>query len=214
MLTLLLVDDHAVVRQGLTMLLNAEPSFSVIGEAANGDEAIAQAAALCPDVIVMDVSMPGRDGLSASAEIHASQPNVAILVLTMHNDEGYIYQARQAGAAGCILKSAPHEALIEAIHQISRGEPYWPTSRRKPQVEEDHPLSQREKEVLTLIAKGYSNKEIAHVLVISVKTVETHKGHVMEKLGIKARHELVDYALKKGFLGYGQSSAISDDSSE
>ncbi|MCQ6264783.1 response regulator transcription factor [Fictibacillus sp. WQ 8-8] len=212
---ILLVDDHAVVRQGLMMLLNAHPDFDVAGEASEGNEGIQKALELKPDVVIMDLSMPhGKDGLSATSELKKQLPDCAILILTMHNDEEYLFQAIQAGASGCILKSAPHEELMAAIQSVYHGNAYLNPAATKRLMEEylNHVkqgttdtyrlLSDREKEVLTLIAKGYSNKEIGEQLVISVKTVETHKGHLMEKLKLKTRPELVEYALKKGLLGY------------
>ncbi|MED2970755.1 MULTISPECIES: response regulator [unclassified Fictibacillus] len=215
MIKILLVDDHAVVRQGLMMLLNAHPDFDVAGEASEGNEGIQKALELKPDVVIMDLSMPhGKDGLSATSELKKQLPDCAILILTMHNDEEYLFQAIQAGASGCILKSAPHEELMAAIQSVYHGNAYLNPAATKRLMEEylNHVkqgttdtyrlLSDREKEVLTLIAKGYSNKEIGEQLVISVKTVETHKGHLMEKLKLKTRPELVEYALKKGLLGY------------
>jgi two-component system, NarL family, response regulator NreC len=216
MIKILLVDDHAVVRMGLTMLLNTNPEIQVIGEASEGNEGIKKALKLKPNVVVMDLSMPhGKDGLSATAELKKLMPEVNILILTMHDDEEYLFRAIQAGASGCILKSAPHDELMAAIESVAKGDAYLHPSATKRLMEEYlgsmkhgsadtyHLLSDREKEVLTLIAKGYSNKEIAEKLVISVKTVETHKGNLMEKLQMKTRPELVEYALKKGLLGYG-----------
>lgn len=216
MINILLCDDHAVVRMGLTMLLNNHPDMEVIGEASEGNEAIQKAHELKPDVIIMDLSMPhGKDGLSATIELKKQMPEVSILILTMHDDEEYLFRSIQAGAAGCILKSAPHDELIAAIQSVAGGNAYLHPSATKRLMEEYlgnvrqgdtdtyHLLSDREREVLTLIAKGFSNKEIAEKLVISVKTVETHKGNVMVKLQMKTRHELVAYALKKGLLGLG-----------
>jgi two-component system, NarL family, response regulator NreC len=215
LIKILLVDDHAVVRMGLTMLLNSNPEMQVIGEASEGNEGIKKAMKLKPDVVVMDLSMPhGKDGLSATSELKKLMPNVNILILTMHDDEEYLFRAIQAGASGCILKSAPHDELMAAIESVSLGNAYLHPAATKRLMEEYlgsikdsqdtyHLLSDREKEVLTLVAKGYANKEIAEQLVISVKTVETHKGNLMEKLQMKTRPELVEYAVKKGLLGYG-----------
>jgi two-component system, NarL family, response regulator NreC len=215
LIKILLVDDHAVVRMGLTMLLNSNPEMQVIGEASEGNEGIKKAMKLKPDVVVMDLSMPhGKDGLSATSELKKLMPNVNILILTMHDDEEYLFRAIQAGASGCILKSAPHDELMSAIESVSLGNAYLHPAATKRLMEEYlgsikdsqdtyHLLSEREKEVLTLVAKGYANKEIAEQLVISVKTVETHKGNLMEKLQMKTRPELVEYAVKKGLLGYG-----------
>lgn len=216
MIKILLVDDHAVVRSGLKMLLNTNPEMEVIGEASEGNEGIKKALKFKPDVVVIDLSMPhGKDGLSATIELKKLLPEINILILTMHDDEEYLFRAIQGGASGCILKSAPHDELMAAIYAVAKGDAYLHPSAQKRLMEEYlagvkqdgndtyHLLSEREKEVLTLIAKGYSNKEIAEQLVISVKTVETHKGNLMEKLQMKTRPELVEYAVKKGLLGYG-----------
>ena len=216
LIRILLCDDHAVVRMGLNMLLNARPNMEVVGEASEGNEGIQKAEQLKPDVVLMDLSMPhGKDGLSATSELKKILPDTSILILTMHDDEEYLFRAIQAGASGCILKSAPHEELLQAIESVAKGNAYLYPSATKRLMEEylSHMkqdgsdsyslLSDREKEVLTLIAKGYSNKEIAEKLIISVKTVETHKSKVMEKLQMKTRPELVSYALKKGLMGYG-----------
>jgi len=216
LIKILLVDDHAVVRSGLKMLLNTNPEMEVVGEASEGNEGIKKALKLQPDVVVMDLSMPhGKDGLTATTELKKLMPNINILILTMHDDEEYLFRAIQGGASGCILKSAPHNELMAAIESVSAGDAYLHPSAQKRLMEEYlgslkqvgsdtyNLLSDREKEVLTLIAKGYSNKEIAEKLVISVKTVETHKGNLMEKLQMKTRPELVEYAVKKGLLGYG-----------
>ncbi len=213
---LLIVDDHAVVRSGLMMLLNGKKNIEVIGEASEGDEAIKKAKELNPDVVLMDLSMPhGKDGLTATQELHGLMPNIAILILTMHDDEEYLFRAIQAGASGYILKNAPHEDLLGAIESVSSGNAYLTPSATKvlmsgyldrvkkgDNADSFALLSEREKEVLEWIAKGYSNKEIAEHLVISVKTVESHKSNLMEKLGLKTRPELVKYAMKKGLLHF------------
>ncbi|WP_283248170.1 response regulator transcription factor [Bacillus sp. FJAT-50079] len=214
MIRILLCDDHAVVRTGLKMLLNNHSDIEVVGEASEGNEAIEKALELKPDVIIMDLSMPhGKDGLSATAELKKLLPETAILILTMHDDEEYLFRGIEAGASGSVLKSAPHDELLAAIYSVSEGNAYLHPSATKRLMEEYlgnvkqgnadtfSLLSDREKEVLTLIAKGFSNKEIAEQLVISVKTVETHRGNVMEKLQMKTRPELVSIALKKGLLG-------------
>jgi two-component system, NarL family, response regulator NreC len=216
LIKILLCDDHAVVRMGLKMLLNNNNDIEVIGEASEGDEAIRLAQELKPNVVIMDLSMPhGKDGLTATTELKKLMPEVVILILTMHDDEEYLFRAIQVGASGCILKSAPQEELLRAIRSVSNGNAYLHPSATKRLMEEYigsvkqgnsdtfNLLSDREKEVLTLIAKGFSNKEIAEKLFISVKTVETHKSNLMEKLQMKTRPELVAFALKKGLLGYG-----------
>ena len=216
MIRILVVDDHAVVRSGLHLLLNGKHGCEVIGEAADGDEAIAKAEELRPDVVLMDLSMPhGKDGLTATAELKKLLPDTAVLILTMHDDEGYLFRAIQAGASGYILKSAPHEELLTAIRNISMGEAYlYPTATKRLMSDYmdrmkrgDHQgtyesLSEREKEILAKVAQGYANKEIAEQLVISVKTVETHKSNLMEKLDLKTRPDLVKFAMKKGLLNF------------
>lgn len=216
MIRLLIVDDHAVVRSGLKLLLGEKQNIEVVGEAADGDEAISQAQALRPDVVLMDLSMPhGKDGMTATEELKKLLPDIYILILTMHDDEQYLFRAIQAGASGYILKNAPHEELLTAISFVAAGNAYLTplaTKRLMGQyiekvkngesADEFSTLSEREKEVLSWTAKGYSNKEIAENLVISVKTVETHKSNLMEKLGLKTRPDLIKYAMKKGLLQF------------
>jgi two-component system response regulator NreC len=210
------VDDHAVVRSGLMMLLHGKHNMEVIGEAADGEEGIGAAQLLKPDVVLMDLNMPaGMDGLTATAELRRLMPDLAILILTMHDDDEYLFRAIHVGASGYILKSAPHEELLTAIRSVAEGNAYlYPTATKRlmneyierlkqgENVDTFGSLSEREREVLALIAKGFSNKEIAEQLVISVKTVESHKSNVMEKLGLKTRPELVKYAAKKGLLNF------------
>ncbi|MFC7679299.1 response regulator [Paenibacillus sp. GCM10028914] len=216
MIRLLIVDDHAVVRSGLKLLLGQKQNIEVVGEAADGDEAIRQAEELKPDVILMDLSMPhGKDGMTATEELKKLLPDIYILILTMHDDEQYLFRAIQAGASGYILKNAPHEELLTAIQYVAAGNAYLTplaTKRLMGQYiekvkngeasDEFESLSEREKEVLSWTAKGYSNKEIAEKLIISVKTVETHKSNLMEKLGLKSRPDLIKYAMQKGLLTF------------
>jgi len=216
MIRLLIVDDHAVVRSGLKALLDGKHDIEVVGDAADGNEGIRLALELKPDVVLMDLSMPhGKDGLTATSELTKQLPDTAVLVLTMYDDDEYLFRAIQAGASGYILKSAPHEELVQAIHSVARGDAYlYPTATRRLMNEylervksgegggAYESLSEREKEILALIAMGYSNKDIAEKLVISVKTVETHKSNLMEKLGLKTRPDLVKFALKKGLLNF------------
>ncbi|WP_274319101.1 response regulator [Paenibacillus qinlingensis] len=215
-LRILVVDDHAVVRSGLMMLLHGKHNMEVIGEAADGEEGIGAAQLLKPDVVLMDLNMPaGMDGLTATAELRRLMPDLAILILTMHDDDEYLFRAIHVGASGYILKSAPHEELLTAIRSVAAGNAYlYPTATKRlmneyieqlkqgENVDTFGSLSEREREVLALIAKGFSNKEIAEQLIISVKTVESHKSNVMEKLGLKTRPELVKYAAKKGLLNF------------
>ncbi|MBD7968635.1 response regulator transcription factor [Paenibacillus gallinarum] len=216
MIRIVIADDHIVVRSGLSALLQGRHEIEVIGDAADGDEAIAKAEELNPDVVLMDFSMPpGKDGLTATAELKQKMPHVGVLILTMHDDEEYLFRAIHAGASGYILKSAPHEELIAAIRSVADGTAYlYPSATKKlmkeysdmiRRGESEGPfetLSDREKEIMAWIAKGYSNKEIAEQLIISVKTVESHKSNLMDKLGLKSRPELVKLAMKKGLMTY------------
>ncbi|WP_276357999.1 response regulator transcription factor [Cohnella caldifontis] len=216
MVRILVVDDHAVVRSGLMMLLDGKHGMSVAGEAADGDEALAKAAELRPDVILMDLSMPhGKDGLTATPELKKLLPDTAILILTMHDDEEYLFRAIHAGASGYILKSAPHDELLTAIRHIAQGNAYLSPAATKRLMSDylekmkngEHAgtfesLTEREKEILAKVAQGYSNKEIAEQLIISVKTVESHKANLMEKLDLKTRPDLVKFAMKKGLLNF------------
>ncbi|TNJ65156.1 response regulator transcription factor [Paenibacillus hemerocallicola] len=216
MVRIMVVDDHAVVRSGLMSLLDGKSGLQVVGEAADGDEAIEKAARLRPDVVLMDLSMPhGKDGLTATKELKKELADTAVLILTMHDDEEYLFRAIQAGASGYILKSAPHDELLAAIRSVATGDAYlYPTATKRLMSEyidklkngesagTYESLSEREKEILAWTAKGYSNKEIAEHLIISVKTVESHKSNLMEKLGLKTRPELVKFALKKGLLHF------------
>ncbi|MWC29906.1 response regulator [Paenibacillus sp. MMS18-CY102] len=216
MIKIIIVDDHAMVRSGLRLLLNGQADLEVIAEASDGDEGIQAALELQPHVVLMDLSMPhGKDGLTAASELKEKLPDLAILVLTMHDDDEYLFRAIHAGAAGYVLKSAPHEELLTAIRSVAKGDAYlYPTAtkrlmneyveriKRGESGDVYQSLSDREKEVLGLTAKGYANKEIAEQLVISVKTVETHKSNVMEKLGLRTRPELIKYAMKKGLLQF------------
>ncbi|MFC5700312.1 response regulator [Cohnella faecalis] len=216
MVRIMVVDDHAVVRSGLVLLLDGKHGMQVVGEAADGDEAIRKGEELRPDVVLMDLSMPnGKDGLTATSELKKRLPDTSVLILTMHDDDEYLFRAIKAGASGYLLKSAPHEELLAAIRNIADGNAYlYPTATKKlmgDYLEKlkhgDHSgaydsLTAREKEIMAKVAQGYSNKEIAELLQISVKTVETHKSNLMEKLGIRTKPDLVKFALKKGLLTY------------
>lgn len=216
MVRILVVDDHAVVRTGLINLLHGKHGMEVVGEAADGDEALARAGELRPDVVMMDLSMPhGKDGLTATAELKKLLPATSVLILTMHDDEEYLFRSIHAGASGYILKSAPHEELLTAIRQIAAGNAYLHPSATKrlmgdylDKVKKGEfagayeSLSDREREILAKVAQGYSNKEIAEQLIISVKTVESHKSNLMEKLDLRTRPDLVRFAVKKGLLNF------------
>ncbi|RKP52970.1 DNA-binding response regulator [Cohnella endophytica] len=216
MIRIVVVDDHAIVRSGLVMLLNGRHGMEVVGEAADGDEAIRKAEELSPDVVLMDLSMPhGKDGLTATGELKKRVPDTAVLVLTMHDDEEYLFRAIHAGASGYILKSAPHEEMLSAIQHVAAGNAYLYPSATKRLMSDylekmksgEHAgaygtLSDREKEILAKIAQGYSNRDIAEQLVISVKTVESHKSNLMDKLDLRTRPDLVKFAMKKGLLNF------------
>lgn len=213
-LRVFLADDHAVVREGLKALINAQSGMAVVGEAADGLAACEQAPALRPDVVVMDVSMPGLTGSQATERLRRQCPAVKVLALTVHEDKGYIRQLLAAGAAGYVLKRAAPEELIHAIRVVAGGGVYLDPSMagkvvggfvRKP-VDPGQPsleLSDREAEVAQQTAAGHSNKEIAAHLDLSIKTVETYRARAMEKLGLQSRAELVRYAVQQGWLQGG-----------
>jgi two-component system response regulator NreC len=211
-LAILLADDHAVIRQGLKLLVDAQPDMEVVAEAGDGQEAWEKAQELQPDVVVMDISMPECNGAEATERIAAACPNVRVLALTFYDDEEYLRRLLQAGASGYVLKRAAAEDLTQAIRTVAAGGVYLDPSMagkvvggyigKPPPDGEPHrgDLSERETEVLRLIAWGYSNKEIAAQLHISVKTVETYKTRLMEKLAFRSRVDLVRYALRQGWL--------------
>ncbi|HSP22966.1 MAG TPA: response regulator transcription factor [Planococcus sp. (in: firmicutes)] len=213
---IVIADDHAIVRSGFSMILNFQEDMEVIAMAADGIEAYQMVAKHQPDVLLLDLSMPpGESGLVATGKIKEDFPETKILVLTMHDDEEYLFHVLKNGASGYMLKSAPDEELLQAIRIIHSGgtyiHPTMATSLVRELQNKDHKakesdpfelLSKREIEVLPLVAKGYGNKEIAQKLFISVKTVEAHKAKIMEKLHLKSRPELVEYVLKKKLLNF------------
>lgn len=206
----LIADDHTIVRSGLRLLLEAEPGFQVVDEALDGYQTLALAEELQPDIILMDISMPGLDGLEATRQIKARWPDIYILILTMHRSEEYFFEMLKAGASGYMLKAAETDELIHALHVVARGEIYlYPMMAqmlvgdylRKTNEQDIGPiLSPREKEILYLLVEGFSNKEIAEKLVLSPSTVYTHRGNLMSKLGLSSRHELIQYARKNGLI--------------
>ncbi|MBA4190432.1 MAG: DNA-binding response regulator [Planctomycetaceae bacterium] len=214
-LRVFLADDHAVVREGLKALINAQAGMTVIGEAADGLDACERVPGLRPDVVVMDVSMPGLTGAQATERIRTECPLVKVLALTVHEDKSYIRQLLGAGAAGYVLKRAAAEELIHAIRVVAGGGVYLDPSmagkvvggfvkRASPQtLPNGGELSDRESEVARLTAAGHSNKEIATRLELSVKTVETYRARAMEKLGLSGRADLVRYAVQQGWLQNG-----------
>lgn len=211
----LIADDHAVLRAGLNMLLNAQPDMEAVGEASNGEEAISKTRELKPDVLLLDISMPGLSGIDVIRKLKTEGIHTAILVLTMHEDEGYFRETLSSGALGYIPKKAADDELISAIRVVHTGQVFLYPSLTKnlvkeliysgafeKEVEEDNlsKLSRREREVLQLVAQGYTNQQMADRLFLSVKTIETYKTRVMEKLDLHSRVELVRYALQKGLL--------------
>jgi two-component system, NarL family, response regulator NreC len=212
---ILLAEDHNVVREGLRLLLNAQPGMHVIAEATTGQEAIALAKASCPDVAVLDITMPDVDGIQATAEIRRQCPETRILILTMHESDAYFFRAVEAGASGYVLKKAASEDLIGAVRAVARGEAFfYPSVARKlldsylGQTHGGEPsrppgfqdLSEREREIFFLIVRGLSNQEIAEQLVISPSTVQTHRSHILEKLHVDTIVELVRYAIRHGLI--------------
>ena len=211
-LRILLADDHEVVRDGLRLLIDGQRDMRVVGEASNGKEALQQARELTPDVVVMDLSMPELNGLQATERLKAERPEIKVVALTVHEDTSYLLQLCKAGAAGYVLKRSAGDDLIRAIRAVAAGGLHFdPTVaskaltgrlRESPGKAGLQPadLSEREKEVLILLAWGYSNKEIAGDLGLSVKTVETYRVRISEKLDLRSRAEIVQYALRQGWL--------------
>ena len=212
---ILLADDHAVLRAGLRLLIEAQADMTCVGEAGDGVELLAQVERLRPDLVLLDLSMPRLGGLAALPEIRRKAPDARILVLTMHADDEYLRQSLKAGAAGYVLKQAADQELLLAIRAVMRGEVYiHPAMTRSllgdlvdrsrdatAAAREEDALSEREAEVIKQVARGHTNQEIADRLALSIKTVETYRGRAMEKLGLTGRAALVRYALERGWLG-------------
>lgn len=210
---LLLVDDHEIVRAGLRMLFLAEPDMTIVGEAGSGQEALRLVAELKPDVVLMDVAMPGMTGIEATRRIKEAHPDTAILALTMYEDEQYFFEMLHAGASGYIPKRAAPDDLVSAIRVVSTGNVFLYASLAQYLVNEvlnqpgnattasnTEELTVREREVLICIAEGNTNREIAEKLVISPKTVDRHRENIMRKLNMHNRVELVKYAIEKGLI--------------
>jgi len=202
-ISVLLVDDHGLVRKGFRRMLEDDPEIRVVGEAVNGVEAIKLAQELHPRVIVMDMAMPGLDGVQATREILKHAPEIAVLILSMYSDENYVRNALDAGARGYLLKEALDVDLAGAIKELAAGRnvigPGVLAANREPDPDYDR-LTPREKQILELIAKGYSNKEIAGLLTLSVNTVSVHRANLMSALGIHRTTELVVWAVRKGLV--------------
>src|SRR5262245_36673341 len=211
-LRVLLADDHVTVRHGLKLIIDGQPDMSVVAEASDGESAIAQALAVKPDVIVMDISMPGMTGLVATRKLKKLQPDAVIVTLTRHSDDAYLQELLRAGVAGYVLKQSPPTELVQAIRAAAAGGQYLDSAltaritagflgrEGKRDGKAAGALSERESDVLRLIASGYSNKEIAARLSLSVKTVEAHKANAMRKLGLNGRIDIVKYAVLQGWL--------------
>lgn len=213
MIRIVLADDHAVMRSGLRLVLLEQQDFQVVGEASDGREAVKLAEALHPDVVVLDISMPGLNGIEAARQISGKQPEIALVVLSMHSDESYVLRALKAGVRGYLLKESPESDFIQAIHCVSQGKAFFsPAVSRtlaEDYVRQSHErgvedsydlLTVREREILQLIAEGRSNKDVAATLNLSVYTVETHRSNVMSKLNLHSIPELILYAVRKGVI--------------
>jgi two-component system response regulator NreC len=213
MINILIAEDHRIVRDGLRMLLQSEPDFVIVAEAENGREAIARAKETRPDLAILDISMPDLSGLEATRMIKTESPQTQVLILTMHESDEYFFRALQAGASGYVLKKAATQDLIAAARAVARGEAFlYPSVAKKligdyvrrvqPGAEEGGytSLSDREREVLMLLAQGLSNREIADRLVISQSTLQTHRSHILEKLGLRTTADLIKYAVKHGLV--------------
>jgi two-component system, NarL family, response regulator NreC len=213
MIRILLADDHTVVRKGLRLLLENQPDFQVVGDAADGREAVAMAEQQRPDVMVMDVAMPVLNGIEAARQIGAKLPSIAIVFLSMHSDEGYVLKALKAGARAYLLKDSAEYDLISAVKAVSAGKAFFSPAISK-MLAEDYIrqmrdqkvddtfelLTTREREVLQLLAEGRSNKEVATFLELSPHTVETHRSNILEKLNLHTGAELILYAIRKGVV--------------
>ncbi len=208
---ILIADDHTIVRSGVRMLLESQADMTVVGEALDGQQAVTLAESLRPDLVLMDIAMPGMNGLEATRILKQQAPSLHVLVLTMNHSDEYFFEILKAGAAGYVLKAAEPGELINAVRTVYRGDVFLqPAMTRKllqdyllqsGQQEPAHPpLSSREKEILILLAEGFDAREIAARMVVSPSTVYTHRGNLMNKLGLSSRHELVQYAQERGLL--------------
>ncbi len=209
---ILLADDHAVVRHGLRMVLEAQPDLEVVAEAGDGIEAVRRGLEDDVDLAVVDITMPRMTGLHAARELHRRWPKLRILMLSMHENERYLHEALKAGASGYVLKTVADRDLVEAVRAAMRGEKFVYPGAMTPLIEDflrrarqdlpvrEDPLTPREQEVIKLVAEGYTNKQIAETLIISEKTVERHRANILEKLGMRDRVELTRYAIRHGLI--------------
>jgi DNA-binding NarL/FixJ family response regulator len=210
---ILLADDHAIVRDGLRSLLEKQPDMTVSGEAADGREAVHFAEENSPDVVVMDIAMPNMNGIEATRRIVATRPATGVVILSMHQDESYVFRSLKAGARGYLLKDSLRSDVVEAIRLVAQGRSFL-TRKVSRLMQEDYIrqmerrgvedsydlLTDREREILQLIAEGRTNKEVANVLNIGLTTVETHRTHILQKLGLHSVPELILYAVRKGII--------------
>ncbi len=210
---ILIADDHAIVREGLRTLLEVQPDIEIVGEATDGEEAVNKTKEIQPDIVLMDITMPGMNGLEATRQIKQNNPDVRILVLTMHEGDEYFFKFLDVGASGYFIKGGSSTELISALRAVWQGGVFlYPTMAKKllsdylqrvkvgSDKERYDGLTNREREIVKLIAEGYTNQEIAERLVLSVTTVQTHRAHIMAKLGLHSPTELVKYALRRGFI--------------
>ncbi|AXK86442.1 response regulator transcription factor [Nocardia farcinica] len=209
---ILLADDHALVRAGLRLIIDAEPDLTVVAEAANGYEAVQRAADTPLDLVILDIAMPRMTGIQAAREIHRSHPDLRLLMLSMYDNEQYFFESLKAGASGYVLKSVADRDLLEACRATLRGEPFlypgavtslireWLQRTRAGTPPPDNILTAREEEILKLVAEGYSSRGIADTLVISVKTVDRHRANILQKLGLRDRLALTRYAIRVGLI--------------
>ncbi len=205
---ILLADDHAVVRQGFRLILSEQPDMEIVGEAGDGNQAVEQAEKLRPDVVVMDVAMPNLNGIEATRRMSAAAPHARVLALSMHKDSVYVREILRAGAKGYLLKDSIDRDLLAAVRAVAKGEAYLSpaiadgvlTDYRKHVTDPLDLLTNREREVLQLIAEGKTNKDIAQALQLSVYTVDAHRGRIMEKLNLHSTGELVRFAMRAGLV--------------
>ena len=205
---LVIADDHGVVRGGLRLLLDRQADMKVVGEAADGAEAVTQTLAHRPDIAILDVAMPRLTGLQATREIKTLAPDVDVLILSMHDDERYLFEALKAGASGYVLKAQADTDLLAAIRAVERGEPFLSPEAQRTLIKDvlergssgEEELTPREEEVVKLVAEANTTKQIAELLHLSEKTVENHRANAMRKLGMRDRVELVRYAIRRGLI--------------
>jgi len=211
-LRILIADDHAIVRQGLKLLIDSQPDMTVVAEAADGDTVLERAGAVHPDIVIMDISMPGMNGLVATRTLKQRQPNITIVALTRHEDNTYVEELLRAGASGYVLKQSAPTEFLQAVRAVAAGGIYLDpamtsqvadgllAARAHVEIEGSGTVTERESEVLRLVAVGHSNVEIAERLDISVKTVEVHKAKAMKKLGLTGRVDVIRYGVLQGWL--------------